>query len=234
MEYSNNYSSNNYSNNPYIQPIPPIPIKPKPTIPPLPPIKPKQLITKKMANLSIIIGSILYIGILFIIYKIFGIKKLSNTLFLLSIYILLLSVVFFTIGLYVEKKVIKDNINFIIKKMFDKGFYVRQKLILTPEQKETLNNDNHIIHKNNKKIIEKALISFGIFIFVMFISSIILWKYTKLSYNEFNKKIVFKNIIILFVIMIVQILFYLFVIGNNRPIGIYDLIKNIIHKFKSN
>lgn len=196
----------------------------------LPPEINDSFITKKMADLSIVIGSLLFLGILAFIYKRFGLKILSNTLFLISIYILVLSLVFFTIGLYTEKKVIKHNIDFILDKTLT---IIKPKniLVLTKKQKDELNEQNELIKKDNNKIIMKASISFGLFVLVTLISSIVIWKYSNSTMEEFKQFIILKNSIVLVVVIIVQILFYLFVIGENRPIGLYDLILKLLEKF---
>jgi hypothetical protein len=77
----------------------------------------------------------------------------------------------------------------------------------------------------------KASISFGLFVLVTLISSIVIWKYSNSTMQEFKQFIILKNSIILVVVIIVQILFYLFVIGENRPIGLYDLILKLLEKF---
>ena len=192
-----------------------------------------SFITKKIADLSIVIGSLLFLGILGFIYKRFGLKILSNTLFLISIYILILSLVYFTIGLYTEKKVIKKNIDFILDKTLP---IIKPKniLLLTKKQEEHLDKKNELIKKDNNKIIMKASISFGLFILFTLISSIVVWKYSNSSMQEFKQFIVLKNSVVLVVVIFVQVLFYLLVIGENRPIGLYDLILNILKKVNKN
>lgn len=192
-----------------------------------------SFITKKMADLSIVIGSLLFLSILVFIYKRFGLKILSNTLFLISIYILVLSLVFFTIGLYTEKKVIKKNIDFVLDKTLS-IIKPRKLLHLTKKQEDDLNEQNELIKNDNNKIIMKASISFGLFVLVTLILSIIIWKYTKSTMQEFKQFIIIKNSIILVFVIIVQIIFYLFVIGENRPIGLYDLILKLLEKLNKN
>lgn len=122
----------------------------------LPPTNNDSFVTKKMAVLSIIIGVIAFLGILGIIYKTFGLKVLSNTLFLISIYILMLSLVFFTIGLFVEKKVIKKNIDFIVDKVVS-DLNPKKPLKLTKKQEKELDEVNTTIKKKIKMLLLKRL-----------------------------------------------------------------------------
>ena len=190
--------------------------------------KHEKLITKKMANMSIIIGSILFIIILGIIYKYFGVETLSNTLFLIPIYLLLVITIFFTFISYIHKYTILKNINYIINKIIKKiGVYPSKKIKLNPIKKQILNEIHKHEKKKNNKIIIKTLVYFGIFIVIMFICSMITWKYTKLSYKDYTK-IIIKNLIIVIIVIIIEIIFYFFVIGNSRPVGMYNIIKNMI------
>ena len=193
-----------------------------------------SIITKKMANLSIIIGIILFFILLGVVYKIYGVFGLCNGLFLLSFYVLILSFIFFTIGLQVENKVIQKNIDFLID-MFKRELpemKPKKKLELPIEEKKELNKEDEKINRENDKIIYKTIGYFGSFVILLLIASIIIWKKTNNDFKIFKNFIVIKNLIVLVVVMIVQIIFYKLVIQNNRPIGIYDLIENLINRLK--
>ena len=193
-----------------------------------------SIITKKMANLSIIIGVVLFFILLAIVYKIYGVFGLCNGLFLLSFYVLMLSFIFFTIGIQVENKVIKKNIDFIIERFKKEAPNMKlKKLKLTKDQQKQLKKDDEKTDRQNNKIIYKTLAYFGSFVILLLIASLTIWKKFNNDFKIFKNFIVIKNLIVLVVVMIVQIIFYKLVIQNNRPIGIYDLIENLIHKLKN-
>ena len=98
----------------------------------------------------------------------------------------------------------------------------------------TQTNNDLDTEKQNKKIWNQAKILIGICLVMSFILSGALWIYKNQNHKffklkKFTKEIIFKNIIILMAVVLVQFLFSTIFIGNILPLDSQDVIKTVLY-----
>jgi hypothetical protein len=193
----------------------------------------------KKETLSLtIVGIVLIFVISIVIFKFFGSIVLSGTLCLLPCYTIVLTILFFTFGKRTEKKLIGNQIRFIVDQLFS-FYYILIDNEETPYNIDIppdVNTDDLDISNSNKKLIKNTLIIVFSMALVFFLVSIILWGSNnkkgkiKNTYNSLNylKFIVLKNCVILVFVILIQLLFYNFIIGEYRPADITSIASYIL------
>ena len=177
-----------------------------------------------------------------IILKLFGSLVLSSILFLLPCYTIILTILFFTFGKRTEQKLIGNQIRFVIDQLF--SFYSiitsidpNKKPISPITIDDNTINDDVDIGNSNKKLIKNTLIIVLSMTLFFFLVSIILWGSNnkkgnvKNTYNSLNylKFIVLKNCVVLVFVILIQLLFYNFIIGEYRPTDINMILSHLLN-----
>lgn len=176
-------------------------------------------------NLVIVelISIVIFIICFFLIYLLFGKKIFINNIILISSYVIIVPIIFFSFGSYIEKIVIKKQ----IVKLVNKIKYITSKfnINLNNEIKIKVNKeDDANVKKNNKTIIRKAFIISSIIFIIGFIISLSLAKINNIKFIPILKY----NLIILFAIIVVELLFFSLISKNYRSVDSNDIIKYII------
>lgn len=178
---------------------------------------------------------ILVAGILFLVSIISyfqGYQFACDRLFLCLVYCAVLVTFYFTYSVKVAKKMIQKQIKLTVQ-----DFKSIQNNLDIPKQQlspSTQTNNDLDTEKQNKKIWNQAKILIGICLVMSFMLSGSLWIYKNQNHNFFKlkiftKEIIFKNIIILMAVVLVQFLFSTIFIGNILPLDSQDVIKTVLY-----
>ena len=178
---------------------------------------------------------ILVSGILFLVSSISyfqGYYFSCDRLFICLVYCAVLVTFYFTYSVKVAKKMIQKQIKLTVQdfKSIQNNLDIPKKN-LPPSTKTQSDLDTQ---NKNKKIWQQAKILIGICLVLSFILSGSLWIYKNQNHKffklkKFTKEIIFKNIIILMAVVLVQFLFSTIFIGNILPLDSQDIIKTVLY-----
>jgi ABC-type transport system involved in cytochrome bd biosynthesis fused ATPase/permease subunit len=187
---------------------------------------------KKTLNIVNITCIILFIIIIFIYYRLFKIKT-ANLLILLIFYILILTTNFFTIGKNSERDLMTNLISYL-----NKTYYYIIPKIFNIETNIKINNDiskeDENIKEKNSKLILHTYIKLIVFSILCLIISIAVWYSVKkkFKFKEYINYTLIKDIPLLVMIIILQVLFYKKVVINYNPLNEYKIINYLIGHLK--
>jgi len=187
---------------------------------------------KKTLNIVNITCIILFIIIIFIYYRLFKIKT-ANLLIVLIFYILILTTNFFTIGKNSERDLMTNLISYL-----NKTYYYIIPKIFNINANIKINNDiskeDENIKEKNSKLILNTYIKLIVFSTLCLIISIGVW-YSfkkKFKFKEYINYTLIKDIPLLVMIIILQVLFYKKVVINYNPLNEYKIINYLIEHLK--
>jgi hypothetical protein len=176
-----------------------------------------------------ILGIVVNIGILVFF---FGLTKLADLIFMATFYLAILVTVYFTYGIAIEQKLIKEQIKTFIGDTFAKinlfGIKSPQKINQPsgndPSDAKTDQKNKEILNRTKKLIIIVTISGF--------ILSISLWMFINKKNKQFNlpsyfKDIVLKNLILLAFVAAIQLLFTTYVTGKYLPLSTNNAYKII-------
>jgi hypothetical protein len=152
-------------------------------------------------------------------------QYIPSILFMSGIYSIAIATLFFTYGKFIEKKVVGQNITYLLDNFMDKTFQVLSK----SSKKDILDKIKNIdlskfkkddtnVDKQNNKIIIKAIKYISIFACIAISLSVFLWYFSKVSYKEYATDVLGKSMLFLFIIIIVEILFLTIISKNYKSI----------------
>jgi len=181
-------------------------------------------------TINILSPSLFFILVSLVYY--FSRNKLSSNLFLISLYTVLIVVLFFTYGSYIEKVSIKNQINYIIDEQTSTlqsiiksttsgiNFSDNDLIKSIPPQNKNLDDETK---KNNTKALYEAII-FASVVFIIGVSlSYLLWK--KNGKNTFSI-MVYHNLIILVFVFIVELVYFACLSKNYRSMKTNEIYYN--------
>lgn len=163
-----------------------------------------------------------------------GYKVTADRIFMSLIYCSLLITLYFTYLVVVAKKMLKRQIEAIVKDILEIQTYFNikpQKIKETQSQKE----NNISTKEKNKIIFHKSLKIIGVTLCLSFLLSSCIWIYKnrhhkKYAMKNYLKEIIFKNIMLLFCVVLVQLFFSTVFIGYVLPLDSKNVIHIILNK----
>lgn len=160
-----------------------------------------------------------------------GLDIAADRVFICLIYCSLLITFYFTYSVKVAGKMIDKQIQLVVTDMDA----VRDTLNIPktdlPPSHPT--SDNLKIKNRNRHIWYRSKILIGICLILSFTLSGAIWIYKNKHHKFFNikkysKEIIFKNIIILLSVLIIQFLFSTIFIGNMLPLDSHEILKTVL------
>lgn len=177
---------------------------------------------------------LLILGSVGIISYFQGYEVSADRLFMCLIYCSLLITLYFTYSVIVAKKMLQRQLGAIVKdiKGFQLYFNIKGKRI---ENTDSQKKNNKSTVENNRQIWHKSLKIIGITLCLSFVLSLGLWMYKNQHHKNFKlknylKEIIFKNIIILFCVLLVQLFFSSVFVGHVLPLDTKTVNEVIIDK----
>ena len=172
---------------------------------------------------------ILMIWLLLVIYKIYGKFRLLFSILLVSCYSLIIGILFFTYGAYIEKLAIEEQLSTITQKIKKSEAAATD---LNPDYnfpsfpKPVPNNElDKQVEKNNKKILEDSLAVLFSFFFFGVLVFYLIYKYT--DSKDINLKRLLEEVaIIAVIIIIIEIAFSYGITKNYRALKANDILVN--------
>lgn len=159
-------------------------------------------------------ASLITIFILIITYFVLGLKILISNMMLLGMYAFIVPCLYFTFGSYIEKLIVEKQINNLIDQVLNE---TNQFGVALPNININVSYaEDDIVEQKNKKLIEESFITTTVFSFIFILFTYFLYKVIKNNYNYSH--IVFENLIILLFIIIVELLFFGFIVRNYRTL----------------
>lgn len=171
-----------------------------------------------------ILGSLVYY---------FGRNKLSSNLFLISLYTVLIVILFFTYGNFIEQESTKSQLDYlidsqtsslqsIIKSTSGGVNFINNDLIKSiSSQSDTIDDE---VKKNNTKALYESIIFASIIFIVGVSASYLLWK--KNGKNTYST-MVYHNLIMLLFVFIVEIVYFSCLSKNYRTIKTNEIYFNL-------
>ena len=172
----------------------------------------------------------------------------TTTLLMLAIYSVFVGVFFFSYGSYIEKTVVKNQIDVLINNFTeDFIFYANQSkngADLINNIDKTIQNivppdlsklDEEVYNKNSS-LIKKATITLVITFIIFLILSIIIWYFGLTSLQKLNVSywsIIQRLLLIMFIVMMVEFLFFTLVVGNYHPVDPNDIKKFMVKSLEN-
>ncbi len=165
--------------------------------------------------------------LLLLTWKTLGNRAFSSNLFMISIYAMLVPILFFTYGSYIEKLVVEKQIQKVVDQIKEVpervGFPLPNVSIPEPDE-----SDDDYVKDKNEQLVSTAFIVLtcgflgGVFL------SYLLWVYAVDNFSW--KRIIYANLGLLLLITIVEIAFFGVVTLNYRVLDTNSLIKNSLDK----
>ena len=157
-----------------------------------------------------------------------------SRIFMCLVYCSLLITFYFTYSVKIAKKMIKKQIHLSVSDINNIQKTLEIKKTPLPENKA--NNDDEKTIKKNKTIWNHSKIIIGICLTFSILLSGGLWIYKNQNHKYYNfklfsKEIIFKNILILLAVLLVQFLFSTIFVANILPLNSKEIIKNIIQNY---
>ena len=149
-----------------------------------------------------------------------GRNTLSSNLFLISCYTAVIVILFFTYGKYIESLSLDNQLNYFIdnetstlKVLLEASGYPTDSINNNLEEIKPDPSMDNGTKKLNRKILEEGIIFASVILVVGFSISYLLWKTNK----EFNyRTMIYHNIILLFFVFIVEIIYFTCLSKNYR------------------
>lgn len=170
-----------------------------------------------------IIAIILFVFITILSYFVLKYEYFVSNMFILSSYLIVVPLLFFTLGAYIEKVVVESQIKRIINELKETANSLNYSI---PKLKLSENNSlDKQVEENNKKIIINTIATLIPISILGLVSIYGLW-YFKPVFKL--KNLIYKDLFILLLIIIVEILFFLFISKNYRSIDANLIKYNIL------
>ena len=171
----------------------------------------------------------------------------TTTLLMLGVYTAFVGFFFFTYGSYIEKKVVKNQIETLINN-FSEDFIFFSKQSATGEElikkigsyieqikPPDMSNSDKKVEENNSSLIKTAAIVLTITFTIFLLLSIAVW-YFGLSKSQKRKdpypSIVQRIILLMIIVMLVEFLFFTLVAGNYSPVDPNEIKKALVESLQ--
>jgi hypothetical protein len=161
----------------------------------------------------------------------------SSVIFMAGLYSLLVASLFFTYGKKIEQDVVKKNTELLIddlsKDIVDLANQSEKQDLDNLLKKnvkipQSIKDADKTVEDRNKKLMIKAFKNIGLFALICVITSFILWGFSGNSYKEFKIDIVYKTLLFLFIIALVEIAFFTIITKNFRSLDPSVIKHNIV------
>jgi len=171
----------------------------------------------------------------------------STTLLMLGIYTAFVGFFFFTYGAYIERNVVKNQIDTLISDFTDDFIFFGKessdKSIINTIKKDIKNisppdmrDADKVVEENNSALIKKATIILSVTFIVFLLISICVW-YFGLSKTQKRKdnyaSIIERIILLMIIVMLTEFLFFTLVAGNYHPVDPNKIKKYLLESFKT-
>ena len=167
-----------------------------------------------------------------------GYEISTDRIFMCLIYCSLLITLYFTYSVIVAKKMLQRQLAIIVKdiKDFQLFFNIKSQRI---DESDSQKQDNKSTIENNKRIWHKSLKIIGVTLCLSFALSLGVWMYKNKHHknykiNKYLKEIIFKNIIILFCVVLIQLFFSSVFVGHVLPLDTKTVNDVILNKILAN
>jgi len=170
---------------------------------------------------------ILFFLLLFATYYLLGTQALSSNIFMLSIYSMFVPILFFTYGAYIEKQIVKSQIERLIDNLTSNAKELDIGIPPMPHLDPNKNLDLKV-KKDNDDLLKKAFITLSIGFVGGLIISMSLWKFAKQTFNF--KHLVYENFSLLFLVAITELVFFGVVTKNYRTLDTNGIKKHILEQ----
>ncbi len=169
---------------------------------------------------------IVFFVLLILTYYLLGIRALSSNIFMLAIYTMFVPILFFTYGAYIEKKIVKSQVERLVESftsnVTELGFNIPN--IEIPIDK-SLDSE---VKKNNDELLKRAFLYLTIGFLGGIILSVILWIYAKKKFKF--KHLVYENFALLLLVAITEIAFFGVISRNYRSLDSNEIKKYTLVK----
>ena len=171
---------------------------------------------------------------LVIIYSYFqGYLISSQRVFMCLIYCSLLITLYFTYSVKVARKMITKQIRLIVDniKNIMSIYQIKNKYMDSSQNDKSLQDtEASNLQKKNKKIHNKSIIIIVFCFLFSFIISFLIWAFRNQKHKMYNiksygNKVILKNIIILVMVLITQLIFSSLLVANILPLDSKDIIQ---------
>ena len=183
--------------------------------------------TDNTNNLVNIVVPIFFVLVMIALYMI-GINILSSSLFIVGFYSIIVILLFFTLGTYIEKLSVNNQLDMFINEFTNQiqGFINTNGGKILPNIPDNFkhNKDDDEIEESNRQILYEA-IAFGVIVFfVCLLFSFLLWKF-KCRFNY--KNMLYHNFILLFFVVVVEVIYFFCLSKNYRILDKNKLYSNL-------
>lgn len=187
----------------------------------------------EMSTVYQIMAIIIFIITTIFSYFLLSYKLFISNLFIISSYLIVVPSLFFTYGSYIEQQVVKTQIIRIIDDIKDSAYILG---ITIPSLDITIDKSlDAQVEKQNRELIIMAVITLMIASFIGYISVIYLW-WRKKSFSF--KGMLVRDVILLLLIVLVEIIFFTVVSKNYRSIDVntvkYHILTDLANKVNPN
>ena len=171
----------------------------------------------------------------------------TTTLLMLGIYTVFVGFFFFTYGAYIEKKVVKNQIDILINNFSDDfKFFASQ----SQNGKKLIQIINSNINKisipdlskldaqvktKNKSLIKTSVITLVVTFLIFIILSVCVWYFglsSKQKEENSYVSIIQRLLLIMFIVMLIEFFFFTLVVGNYRPVNPNDVKKYFVESLE--
>ena len=175
---------------------------------------------------EVFVPIIILLILLLITYYSLGIQALSSNIFMLSIYAMFVPILFFTYGAYIEKQIVKNQVERLVESFTSdaKNLNIGIPPIDIPVDKKF----DSSVKKINDDLIKKSFTILTIGFIVGVILSLVLWKYAKKTFNF--KHLVYENFSLLLLVAITEIIFFGVISRNYRTLDSNGIKRYILEK----
>lgn len=164
--------------------------------------------------------------LLFATYIGLGVEALASNVFMLAIYSMFVPILFFTYGAYIEKQIVKSQ----VQRLIDNFTSDARKLGYTippvsfPDSSDPAMDKQ--IQESNDAIMKDAFTYLAVGFVAGILLSVVLWRYAKKRFNF--KHLVYENFALLLLVAITEIAFFGIITRNYRTLDANEVKRFIL------
>tara|TARA_Y100000816_G_C25837171_1_gene437604 strand:- start:99 stop:677 length:579 start_codon:yes stop_codon:yes gene_type:complete len=174
--------------------------------------------------LNNIIFTVIFFSILITVYVTFGIKQVVSNIYVLSVYSLIIATLFFTYVAQIEQYIVKSQVEHLLDEFTnDYKIFIGDDTGIVHVKDVTDKSQDDKVNINNDKLIKRSFLILGVSFAVGIIICISFWLITTKFFpkKSFNfKKLMIENSILLFIVVMVELLFFGLVTRNYKTLDI--------------
>jgi hypothetical protein len=169
---------------------------------------------------------LIFAGLLFSTYYFLGIRALSSNIFMLSIYTMFVPILFFTYGAYIEKQIVKDQVERLVDSFTSNvkvlGYTIPD--VNIPVDKSL----DDTVKKNNTDLLKRAFTVLTVGFAGGVALSVVLWRYAKERFEFMH--MVYENLGLLLLVAITEVVFFGVISRNYRSLDSNAIKKYILEE----